>query len=214
MSRTIEPVPDALIFDTDQRCSLAQLRALRAVGFRGGVRTVTFSEATDPSDLTAQEVDDFMAAGLGLMVYQRVRYPGWLPSGALGAADAGVALAKVAAAGYLAGGSLWGDLEGIGGTGSATVEYANTKDRAIAGGGYHPGEYVGFEVPLTGQDLFRSLLADCYWKSFSHVPDVEERGYAIEQIAENVLVAGVLVDVSVARADKLNGRARWMRDSA
>jgi hypothetical protein len=210
----VEPVPDALLFDTDERCSIDQLLALRAAGFRGGVRTVTMHDAPDPSDLTAKEVEDFMAAGLGLMVYQRVRNPGWLPSGALGLSDARVAIAKVTAAGYLAGGSLWDDLEGIGGHAGETAEYANDKARAVKAAGFQPGEYVGFDVPLTGHQLYRSLVSSCYWRSVSDVPDVERRGYALEQVAENVLVAGVLVDISVARADKLGGRASWMRNSS
>jgi len=214
MNPIVEPVPDSLLFDTSQRCSAAQLLALRAAGFRGGVRTVTFSAAPDPSDITAAEVEDFMAAGLGLMVYQRVRNPGWLPSAALGEADAVVSLAKVAAAGYLAGGSLWDDLEGIGGVGGATVEYANAKAGAVKAAGYAPGEYVGFEVPLTGEQLFRDLAASCYWRAPGNIPDVEGRGYALVQVAENVPVAGVLVDVSVARADRLGGRASWMRNSS
>lgn len=208
----IEPVPDALLFDTDERCSLDQLLALREVGFRGGIRTVTFSEALDPSDVTAAEVEDFMAAGLGLMIYQRVRNPGWLPSGPMGLSDAHVAVAKAQAAGYLLGGSLWGDLEGIGGTGEATIEYANDKDHAIFDAGYAPGEYVGFDVPLTGHQLFHSLIARSYWRSASNVPDVEQRGYAVRQVAENAVVAGVTVDINLARADNLGGRAYWMRN--
>lgn len=50
MPALIEPVPDALLFDTDVPCSLVTLQALYAVGFRGGVRTVTFNPAPDPSD--------------------------------------------------------------------------------------------------------------------------------------------------------------------
>ena len=134
MPPIIEPVPDALLFDTDVPCTNAQLQALAAVGFRGGVRTVTFNRAPDPSDVTAREVADFMAAGLGLMLYQRVRNPGWLPSGALGRADAEVFVAKATGAGYLAGGSAWDDLEGIGGDGSATLAYANEKAADLKAG--------------------------------------------------------------------------------
>lgn len=213
MNPIAEPVPDALLFDTDERCSLGQLLALRAAGFLGGIRTVTFNPAPDPSDITAAEVGDFMAAGLGLMVYQRVRNPGWLPSAQLGAADAQVALAKVGVAGYLATASLWDDLEGVGGDGSATVAYVNAKVTAILAK-YAPGEYIGFDVPLTGDELFHELFTHCYWRSGSIVPDVTTRGYALVQIAANVVVAGMKVDVSVATADKLGGRARWMRSAA
>jgi Domain of unknown function (DUF1906) len=214
MSLIIEPVPDALLFDTDEVCSLAQLQALAAVGFRGGIRTVTVEEAVDPSDITAEEVDNFMAAGLGLMLYQRPRLPGWVPSTALGRADAAVFVAKATRAGYLVGGSTWDDLEGIGGTGAATIAYANEKFADMRAASYPLGDYVGAGLPLTGDELYRELLTGCFWRSVSNVPDVAVRGYAIVQVAENVVVAGVTVDISVARADRLGGRASWMRAAA
>ena len=213
MTPTIEPVPDALLFDTDQVCSLSQLQALFAVGFRGGIRTVTFELAPDPSDITAREVADFMTAGLGLMLYQRVRNPGWLPSATLGKADAEVFIAKATGAGYLVGGSAWDDLEGISGTGAATLAYSNEKATDLKTAKYPQGDYIGFNVPLTGEELYNDLIVSCYWRSISSVPDVAVRSYALVQIAENVVIAGVTVDVSIARADQLGGRAFWMRNS-
>jgi hypothetical protein len=214
MPPLIEPVPDALLFDTDIPCSLDQLQALAAVGFRGGIRTVTFRPTPDPSDITAKEVENFMAAGLGLMLYQRVRNPGWLPSATLGKADAEVFVAKATGAGYLAGGSTWDDLEGIGGNGTATIAYANEKVTDLRAAKFDPGDYIGFDVPLTGDELYHDLITGCYWRSISNVPDVAVRGYALVQVAENVVIAGVTVDISVARADKLGGRAFWMRNSS
>lgn len=211
MNAITEPVPDALIFDASTPCSLAQLVALKAVGFRGGVRTVTTDPAAHPSDITAAEVADFMAAGIGLMLYQRPRNPGWLPTAALGKADAEVFAAKAARANFLAGASAWDDLEGIGGSGSSTVAYANEKAQGLKGAGLSPGAYVGFDVPLTGDELFRDLVVSAYWRGVSDVPDVATRGYTVVQVAANVLVAGVLVDVNVVRADKLGGRPFWMR---
>lgn len=212
MDPIVELVPDALIFDTDVRCTRDQLRALKAVGFRGGVRTVTASAAADQSDVTAAEVADFMAEGLGLMLYQRPRNPGWMPTAELGEVDASVFVAKAERAGYLAGATTWDDIEGIGGTGAATVAYANAKAAVLTAAKYGPGGYVGYEVPLTGYELRHSLVVPVYWRSASNVPDVADRGYAVVQIAENISVAGVLVDVSVARADRLGGRPAWMRD--
>ena len=207
----VELVPDCFLFDTDVPCSLRTLQALAAVGFRGGVRTVTCSAAPDPSDITEREVDDFMTAGLGLMLYQRPRDPGWIPSAMLGKADAEVFVAKATAAGYLAGGSTWDDLEGIGGSGTATLAYANERVADLKKAGYLLGDYIGFDVPLTSDELYYRLTAASYWKSISNVPDVAVRGYALVQIAENVSIAGVTVDVSLARADRLGGRAFWMR---
>jgi hypothetical protein len=213
MNPIIEPVPDALLFDTDVRCSLAQLLALAAAGFRGGVRTVTVDAAADPTDITAEEVEDFMAAKLGLMIYQRPRNPGWLPSAALGKADAAVFAAKAASARYLVGCSAWDDLEGIGGNASATIAYANEKAASLKQAQYEPGAYIGFDLPLTGDELFQDLILTAYWRSVSDVPDVTTRGYTMVQIAENVSVAGVLVDVNIVQADRLGGRPFWMRNA-
>lgn len=213
MNPIVEPVPDALLFDTESPCSLGLLLALKAVGFQGGIRTVTVDPAADPTDITAQEIANFMAAGLGLMLYQRVRDPGWLPSATLGKADAEVFAAKAARAGYLAGASAWDDLEGIGGSASATIAYANEKAADLKAARYVPGDYVGDDVPLTGDELFHELVVTCYWRSLSNVPDVATRGYAMIQIAENVPVAGTIVDVNLARADLLGGRPFWMRNA-
>lgn len=214
MNPIIEAVPDALLFDTELVCSLGDLLALKAVGFRGGIRTVTVSAAPDPSDITAKEVENFMAAGLGLMLYQRPRNPGWLPSAALGKADAAVFVAKAQRAGYLAGGSTWDDLEGIGGNGAATIAYTNEKAVDLKTAKYHPGDYIGDEVPLTGDELFHALIVDAYWRSLSNVPDIATRGYTMIQVAENIAIAGVVVDINVVRADRLGGRPSWMRNAS
>lgn len=214
MNPIVEAVPDALIFDTEFPCSLDQLLALKAIGFRGGVRTVTVEKASDPSDVTAKEVENFMAAGLGLMLYQRPRNPGWLPSSTLGKADAEVFIAKATAAQYMVGGTTWDDLEGIGGNGAATIAYANEKATDMKAAKFFLGDYVGFDVPLTGDELFYDLVVTTYWRSLSDVPDVTKRGYSMIQIAENVSVAGVVVDINLARADRLGGRPYWMRNAA
>jgi|HubBroStandDraft_2_1064218.scaffolds.fasta_scaffold67347_2 hypothetical protein len=213
MNPIVEPVPDALLFDTDQPCSLATLLALKAIGFRGGVRTVTVDAAADPSDVTAAEVEDFMAAGLGMMLYQRPRAPGWLPTAGLGNADASVFVAKATRAGYLVGGSAWDDLEGIGGGRSATIAYANSKAADLKAAKYPPGDYVGDDVPLSSAELFQDLIVSAYWRSLSDVPDVATRSYTMVQIAEDISVAGVTVDVNIVRADRLGGRPYWMRNA-
>jgi hypothetical protein len=210
----VEPVPDALLFDTDTPCSLAHLLALKAVGFRGGIRTVTVDAAPDPSDITAQEVRDFMAAGLGLMLYQRVRNPGWIPSADLGKRDAEVFVQKSQRAGYLQSASAWDDLEGIRGAADTAIAYANEKAASLKTAKYAPGDYVGFDVPLTGDQLFQDLIVSCYWRSLSNVPDVATRGYAMLQIAVNVRVAEIGLDVNLVCADRLGGRPFWMRNAS
>jgi hypothetical protein len=112
------------------------------------------------------------------------------------------------------GSTTWDDLEGIGGNGASTVAYANTKATALKATQFLAGAYIGFDVPLSGDELFHDLFVTCYWRSVSNVPDITDRGYAMVQIAENVNVAGVVVDVNVVGADHLGGRPYWMRNAA
>lgn len=215
----VEPVPNALLFDTDVKLTRAALQALFDMGFRGSIRYVGI-HGPAPEDIDGAEVDDHMAVGLGLMLVQHVRDPGWLPSAQTGQFDGEVAGKLAKACGYMAGGSLWDDLEGIGPLGhgdpSATIRYANTKFDAVRAEGYPQGEYIGFDVPLTSAELYHALKARAYWRSFSNVPDVSTRGYAMRQLVEtqSMSIGGVPLDISIVEADRLGGRPFWMRFAA
>jgi hypothetical protein len=219
MPLIVEPVPNALLFDTDVKLTRPALQALFDMGFRGSIRYVGI-HGPSPEDIDGAEVDDHMAVGLGLMLVQHVRDPGWLPNAQTGQFDGEVAAELAKACGYLAGASLWDDLEGIGPSGhgdpSATIGYANTKFDAVASEGYPQGEYIGFDVPLSSSELFHALKARIYWRSFSNVPDVATRGYAMRQLVEtqSMAIGNVPLDLSIMEADRLGGRPFWMRFAA
>jgi hypothetical protein len=215
MPLIVEPVPaDSLLFDASQKLSRGELQALYDAGFRGGLRYVGLGGPA-PEDIDGAELENAMAVGLGIMLVQHVRFSPWVPSAPLGQRDGQVACQLAQAAGYLPGAHLWDDLEGINpAAGSAlTIAYANTKFDVCASEGYPQGEYIGYAVPLTSSELFHALKTSCYWRSFSNVPDVERRGYAMKQLVETT-VSGVDVDISVSSRDRLGGQPHWMRFAA
>ncbi len=209
MADLVEAVPDCLLFDTDTKLTRADMRALWAAGFRGAIRPVGFGPDPSPGDLDAPELEGLLETGFGVMVYQHVRDAGWLPSEAMGTSDGTHGVRHALAAGYAQGASFWDDLEGIAGTDSETIGYANQK-AGIVKATYLPGEYVGADVPLGSHELYADLVAPRYWRSLSRVPAPERRGYCMVQM-ETVIVVGIEVDVNYHTADRLGGRAMWMR---
>ena len=211
MARIVEAVPDCLLFDTAEKLALEDYELLARAGFRGGLRYVGFNAAPEPEDIDAEEMDAALSAGLGMMIVQHVREGLWTPSAALGASDAVNGMRHAKAAEYMDGATFWDDLESIAGTAAQTIDYANTKFAGVESAGNVQGEYIGDDVPLTGQQLYSDLLSPIYWEGLSRVPDVVVRGYAMRQVA-TVLVAGrIEVDINWHAADKKGGRAFWMR---
>jgi hypothetical protein len=210
----VEAAPDCLLFDTDEKLTRADLLLLLAAGFRGGLRYVGYEDQPFPGDLDAAELDDMLTLGLGAMVVQHCRRPPWATSAAVGDSDGRNGCRHAQAAGYKAGATFWDDLEGIGlgSTNLSTAAYANAKRDAVIAT-YPLGEYIGDDVPMSGHDLFALLVANRYWKSLSQVPDIAERGYCMVQLG-TVKVGRLTVDVNWHTADRLGGRAMWMRRSA
>ena len=203
-----EAVEGAQGFDTAAPLSASTCAALVDAGMQFVIRYVSRLEP-ESRDLSRVELQTILDAGLALMVAQHVRKPGWTPSVALGAADGHRAVENTHAAGVPSGVCLWCDLEGIDGTSGGTIAYANAWTKAVQAGGYDPGVYVGFGVPLTGQQLYKNLIVRRYWRSFSRVPDVMTRGYQMVQKGER-RVAGVRVDPDVIQTDHKGDRPVWL----
>jgi hypothetical protein len=210
MPAIVEPVPDCFLLDTDQKLSRSAMQAALNCGAKGLIRYIGLGMNPGAEDIDAEELSDAMFMGLGVMLVQHVRFEGWHPSALMGETDGTVACRHAKAAGYLEGASLWDDLEGILGTGQETVAYANAKFSEVEKQGFLQGEYVGFQVPLDGHQLFSNLHARSYWKSLSNVPEVVTRGYCMLQMG-GIVLGGVDYDLDFHQADKLGGRAMWMR---
>jgi hypothetical protein len=62
------------------------------------------------------------------------------------------------------------------------------------------------QIPITPKQL-AFLPVVHYWKSGSHVPDVEDIGY---QMVQTIFPAGVDIDRDTTRVDQDGRRAHWL----
>jgi hypothetical protein len=144
------------------------------------------------------------------MPIQYARTRGW--SAESGRADGAAAARNALAVGVPPEATLWCDLEGRIHGAEAAIAYAtNWHAAATEGGIADPGLYVGAGVPLTSEQLFHDLPFRRYWRSLSQVPNVDVRGYQLIQLfPDDVVVAGVRVDLDVTQSDYLQNRPVWV----
>jgi hypothetical protein len=181
--------------------------------YRFCARYVSLTENSDPGDLTSQEVSVIIASGLALTPIQHVRFPGWVPSGTLGAHDGALAAGHARAAGIPNDANLWLDLEGVDSGVDSTdiIAYCNQWYSSVRAVGFVPGIYVGAGSLLTGDQLYYGLSFAHYWKSASDVPTPSVRGYQMLQGEVNVVRGGYIVDEDVTQTDSLGNRVQWVR---
>jgi len=190
MPYVTKPMPQCSIVDTNAKLTAAIVAPLTAAGYAGVARYVPLPNNNAGSDIDAVELSALVEGGLGVILVQHVRLPGWNPAQCSGAADAATAIKYAKAAGYLAQGHIFLDLEGIGGTAAATLQYANDWANAVAAANYQAGCYVGFDVPLSAQQLYEDLKnINSYWSAEGDY-SVAVRGFAIRQHA-TVEVQGI-----------------------
>jgi hypothetical protein len=196
-------------FDTISKLDGASATRLASAGLSFAVRYVGLS-APGPDDLDAAELEAITGAGLGVMPVQYARANGW--SAATGLADGEAASRNALAAGVLPEATLWCDVEGRFPAADVAIAYAaQWYAGATAAGVHDPGLYVGAGVQLTSEQLFHELPFRRYWRSFSQVPNVDVRGYQLIQLfPDDVIVAGVRVDLDVTQSDYLRNRPMWM----
>jgi len=158
------------------------------------------------NDIDKKEVETILNAGLKIGVVQHCPpKPGILPSKELGITYGQNAAKFAEEAGYKKGCIVYLDLEDV------NTDYRNRKQDIIGfcncwydevlKAGYVPGVYVGFNVWLTGAELYGKLKFQHYWKSLSKVPDIPERGFEMIQTAGNP-IAGFSIDVNTVTGDK------------
>lgn len=217
LAATVQSAPaGAPGFDSDTVISAATARQLYADGYRFCLRYLSLGTQQSTSDLTAAEATAILASGLALMPVQHVRYPGWLPTAALGQQDGTNAASHAGAIGFPPGVNVWCDLEGVGASAAAAdvAAYCNAWHDAVAAAGYVPGLYVGASAGLDGQQLYAELRFQHYWKSESNVPAVAVRGYQMVQSPAPALVDGVSIDRDVTQTDNLGGQVLWLAGPA
>jgi len=197
----------ALGFDTNQTLTLDIAKKLRATGYSFAIRYIPILQRAT-GDITTQEINDIVTAGLGLLLVQHCRYPGWVPSGDLGTKDATRAVAHLNTVGMPKGVNVYLDLEGVkpGVSTGDILAFCNNWYDIINNAGYTPGIYVGFDCGLTGDTLYHGLKFQHYWKSGANVPDIPIRGYEMVQTipTNGKSVYGINIDEDTVLVDKLN----------
>ena len=165
-------------------------------------------------DLTEEEGQAIVDAGLGLSVVQHPLAEGWSPTGALGQ-NFGAAAANLAgAAGLPTGITLWLDLEGVAASTQAqdVIDYCNEWYDEVSSVGFAPGIYIGSNPGLSADQLYWDLPMKSYWRGGSNVEsgvpaDIPHRGYQLKQ-----RIAGSTAskfDSDVTCADNFGGKVIW-----
>jgi glycoside hydrolase-like protein len=209
MPNIVQSVPPCKIVDTDIRLNPVVLGQVEAAGYAGVARYVPLPGDGAANDIRADELGAVMEAGLGLLLVQHVRFPHWDPAMHSGGTDARVAVQFAMEVGYLAGAHIFLDLEGIvPGTGTATKAFAEAWAATVVGAGYRAGCYVGFDVPLTPQELFDLHDINSYW-SDAGPRNVAVRGFAIKQHPQ-IQIAGVNFDPDTVQPDLKGETPVWM----
>jgi Domain of unknown function (DUF1906) len=199
-------------FDLNKKINRADAKQFYADKYRFCLRYLTRgSDHEAHSDLTEDEADAILDAGLALMAVQHYAGDGWVPSVALGAQYGRRAASNAAQAGLPEGVNVFLDLEGIkqGTTAADVIAYCNAWFDAVQTGGYETGVYVGANCILSSDELYWELHTKHYWKSGSKVPDITQRGYQMVQYIKKGQI-----DRNVTMDDNFAHGVMWLTRNA
>jgi L,D-transpeptidase catalytic domain/Rv2525c-like, glycoside hydrolase-like domain len=191
-------------FDANTKLTATTAKALKDAGFSFGIRYLSRKANPPAKDLTADELNIMLDAGLAVMAVQHVAPSGWSPTDTLGVEYGANAAAHARAVGLAEESSVWLDLEGIaaGTSASDVIAYCNAWFKEVESAGYTTGVYVGANCILSGDELYLRLKTGRYWKSGSNVPDIPHRGYCmVQHIIAGDKVGGVAIDRNVTFVD-------------
>jgi hypothetical protein len=210
--------PRIILLDSLAHLDAAAARLAAALGYVAVGRYVNLHDGLDGFSLTVAELAA-ITSSVGCFPIQLARTNGW--TAAAGDQDGRIAARNAIAAGLPPSGSLplVCDLEGAIPSAHAAIDYAgHWWQGAFAEGWKRPALYVGAGVPLTAEQLFRSLPFRAYWRSFSDVPNVAHRGYQLLQLFpddQEALGPGQGVfDLNAAQGDYEGERWSWVIDTA
>lgn len=200
-------------FDTNTVLTAAQAAAFKADGYAFCFRYLSRNHGQGSGDLSNNEAQIILNAGLALGAVQHVLSEGWTPTKDLGNTYGTNAAANAASIGLPQGMNLWLDLEGVA-TGipdQQIIDYCNAWYDAVYAAGYIPGIYVGANCGLSGSQLYSYLKFQHYWKSLSTVPDIPNRGYQMVQGYVSQPVNGVGIDSDVTQNDTQGCAQLWLQ---
>ena len=205
--------PGALVVDTDTKLTPYMLDGLELADYNGQRckaigRYVGLSQ-NGGHDIDQAELEAITSRDLACFLIQHVRYPGWSPSGQLGAADGASAARNARAAQYAEGCHLFCDLEGVppGTPAQYVIDYCDAWSAAVRGS-YEPALYVGYQAILSPEQLWE--LPDFHLYARDSGPRVvAHRGVAWSQFRLDVMFGGVKVDLGTVSADMLGSSMLW-----
>lgn len=203
-------------FDANAVISSSVARQFVDAGYQFCVRYVGRTQMAS-HDLSAAEAQTLLDAGLALMPVQHVEAGEWAASAALGAEYGANAAQFVTAIGFPPGVNVWLDLESVS-TQAATADveaYCRTWYSAVAGAGYVPGVYIGWQPGLNGNQLY-ALPFQHYWAAYNvdGVSTPHPRGYQLVQSSGSGNVGTLstdVYDVDETRVDAMGGQVLWLK---
>ena len=166
-------------------------------------------------DLSPDEAQAILDAGLALSVVQHPLAEGWHPTQALGNQFGAAAAKLTGAAGLPAGVTVWLDLEGVavGTPAQNIIDYCNAWHAQVTAVGYTSGIYIGANPGLSADQLYWDLDTGHYWRGGSSekagVPTtIPNRGY---QMIQRITGSGASeFDSDVVQTDNFGDGALWL----
>jgi hypothetical protein len=164
-------------------------------------------------DITQEEGQAIVDAGLGLCVVQHPLAEGWSPTAARGKQFGAAAASLAGEAGLLVGTTVWLDLEGVSPASQPqdVIDHCNEWYDEVSTVGFVPGAYIGANPILSADQIYWDLSMKSYWRGGSGeesgVPaDIPHRGY---QMAQRITGSGTdEFDSDVIRTDNFGGAVR------
>jgi Domain of unknown function (DUF1906) len=203
---TVKPaLPGSLGLDLNQPLTVTNANSFRKLGYEFVIRYLPRTSALTAGNLTSEEINIILTAGLSLGAVQHVELPGWQPSAALGSKYGQYAGQRSAEIGLPQGINIWLDLEEVATTSTAqeVIDYCKAWYTEIQAHGYVPGLYVGYQVGLTDQQLY-DLPFQHYWRAYNCDQNIPTRGYQLIQHPQKTL-NGISFDPNNTQADQLGG---------
>ena len=216
LSGTIQNAPPNLKgFDTNTVVTASQAVYLKKVGYSFCIRYLSLKAGQKPGDLSFNEAQDILNAGLALSAVQHVLYSGWTPTANKGTTYGKNAASNAIDIGLPLGMNIWCDLEGIASNTPSknVIDYCNAWYNAVFNAGYILGIYVGANCILTGNQLYENLKFKHYWKSLSRVPTIPNRGYQLIQSLEENLIDNLSIDNDTTQNDEQDDSIIWIKNS-
>ena len=217
LSGTVQSAPAGVKgFDANTVITADEAQSFWDAGFRFVLRYVGRTQMAS-HDLSAAEAEMLLSKGFAVMAVQHVLNPGWMPTAALGTEYGTNAATFTQQIGFPSGVNVWLDLEGVSPSAAASdvSAYCHAWYAAVAGAGYVPGVYIGWEPGLSGQELY-DLPFQHYWAAYNvdGVSTPHPRGYQLVQSSGSGNVGTLstdVYDVDETYMDDMGGQVLWLK---